>query len=173
MLDNIYWCVGNGNDISVWNDSWIVPGFKLKDPVQSIPSELSPIRVAELVDDHGHWNLAPIEHLIPQVIRHRIRAIIPPNIDNGIDLKLWPENSHGDFTLASSTPFSQGMVLIVMKIYGRRSGKCEVLERVRSFLWLMTHERLLTKERKHRMGLGDDLCNHCYIESETACACRS
>lgn len=102
MLDNIYWCVGNGNDISVWNDSWIVPGFKLKDPVQSIPSELSQIRVAELVDDHGHWNLAPIEHLIPQVIRHRIRAIIPPNIDNGIDLKLWPENSHGDFTLASS-----------------------------------------------------------------------
>lgn len=44
--------------------------------------------------------------------------------------------------------------------------KLLVPERVRSFLWLVQHERLLTNLRKSRMGLGSQFCNHCNAVSE-------
>jgi hypothetical protein len=40
-------------------------------------------------------------------------------------------------------------------------------ERVRAFVWLVKHGRLLTNERKHRMGLGSDRCDYCFDCTET------
>jgi hypothetical protein len=42
-----------------------------------------------------------------------------------------------------------------------KAWKLRVLERVRSFVWLMLHERLLTNLRKSNMGLGHAMCRFC------------
>jgi hypothetical protein len=42
-----------------------------------------------------------------------------------------------------------------------KAWKLRVLERVRSFVWLMLHERLLTNLRKSSMGLGHAMCRFC------------
>ncbi|PNX99260.1 hypothetical protein L195_g022524, partial [Trifolium pratense] len=36
-----------------------------------------------------------------------------------------------------------------------------------AFVWLVKHGRLLTNERKHRMGLGSDRCDYCSDRPET------
>jgi hypothetical protein len=45
--------------------------------------------------------------------------------------------------------------------------KLKVPERVRAFIWLIKHGRLLTNERKNRMGLGTDRCDYCGDLPET------
>lgn len=97
MQDNVCWTIRNGATISVWNDNWISPSLKLCNIVQNIPSDLSQLWVDELVNGEGSWDLRNISNLIPLEIVNRILAHVPPNLENGIDLKLWPSNSQGDF----------------------------------------------------------------------------
>lgn len=57
------------------------------------------------------------------------------------------------------------MVLPFRRVFGNLK---KFLKRVRAFIWLVSHGRLLTKERMHRMGLVDDAsCTTCgrFIES--------
>ncbi|MCI57949.1 putative non-LTR retroelement reverse transcriptase, partial [Trifolium medium] len=44
----------------------------------------------------------------------------------------------------------------------------EVAERVRVFVWLLKHNRLMTNARKHKMGLGSAACWWCNDTDETA-----
>lgn len=45
--------------------------------------------------------------------------------------------------------------------------KLAVPERVRCFMWLMRHERLLTNYAKSRMGIGSAMCEYCGSVPET------
>jgi hypothetical protein len=45
--------------------------------------------------------------------------------------------------------------------------KLQVPERVRSFMWLVMHKRLLTNSIKNSMGLGHAMCNVCRDVEET------
>jgi hypothetical protein len=45
--------------------------------------------------------------------------------------------------------------------------RLKVPERVKSFVWLVKHDRLLTNDRKHIMGLGSDRCEFCRDTVET------
>ena len=42
-----------------------------------------------------------------------------------------------------------------------------MLERVRSFVWIVLHEKLMTNERKSKMHLSMSLCAYCREEVET------
>jgi hypothetical protein len=46
--------------------------------------------------------------------------------------------------------------------------KLNVLERVRCFVWLLLHDRLLTNQRKSCMGLGHAMCSYCGNVEETS-----
>jgi ribonuclease HI len=45
--------------------------------------------------------------------------------------------------------------------------KLRVPERVRCFIWLLLHDRLLTNHRKNRMGIGHAMCSYCVNVVET------
>lgn len=45
--------------------------------------------------------------------------------------------------------------------------KLHVTERVRAFIWQITHGKLLTNAQKHQWGLGAPFCPHCPNELET------
>ncbi|MCI18433.1 putative ribonuclease H protein, partial [Trifolium medium] len=43
-----------------------------------------------------------------------------------------------------------------------------VTERIRHFLWIAFHERLLTNSVKARMGIAQMMCDHCRVIEETS-----
>lgn len=168
MLDNIFWSIGNGSSISVWDDSWIASSLKLRNVVQMIPNELTQLRVADLVDINESWNLNDIANLIPMEVLNQIITLLPPSWENGPDLNLWPGNAHGEFTVSTAYSLIVGRWEDENFTSWKRLWKCEVPERVRSFLWIMVHDRLLTKLIRHRMGIGDEYCDHCSVDVESS-----
>jgi hypothetical protein len=46
--------------------------------------------------------------------------------------------------------------------------KLNVSERVRHFMWMLKHDRLLTNCKKSRMGLGHSMCAYCGDVEETS-----
>lgn len=49
----------------------------------------------------------------------------------------------------------------------RRVWNLNVLERVKSFMWLLKHDRLLTNASKSKMGLGSTMCSLCKKTTKT------
>jgi hypothetical protein len=49
----------------------------------------------------------------------------------------------------------------------RRLWHIEAAERVRAFIWLLKHNRLMTNSPKHRMGIGSADCWWCHGTEET------
>ncbi|MCH83515.1 hypothetical protein A2U01_0004339 [Trifolium medium] len=89
--------------------------------------------VVELVDDNGAWNIQRIKWL-------------------PIDAY------YGHFTIASAyallCEYDEGLSMDIWKFIRQ----LEVPERVRSFVWLVNHGKLLTNERKSKMNLGASEC---------------
>lgn len=59
--EHCYWVVGTGQNVSFWNDAWVLLGIKLASVVSQVPPELHGLRVCELVGEGGYWNLFPIQ----------------------------------------------------------------------------------------------------------------
>lgn len=70
-------------------------------------------------------------------------------------------NSSGNFSIASSYALIGGVGIETDGEVWKKVWKVDVPERVRSFLWIMIHDRLLTNKRKNTMGLRDSSCEHC------------
>jgi hypothetical protein len=45
--------------------------------------------------------------------------------------------------------------------------KIEVPERVRTFVWMMRHGKILANKMKHAMNLCEPYCNRCNLHEET------
>ena len=163
-----FWTIGNGVNISVWGDAWIMPGLKLSSVVDHIPPELSSLKVCDLVGVDGDWNLQNLASFISPDLLSRIRALLPPRYDYGDDLVLWPGNSIGEFSVASSYNLLSNFPNSEPSSLWPHVWKLRTPERVRSFIWLLVHDRLLTNSRKSVMGLGNANCTHCGSVPETA-----
>lgn len=51
LQENTAWRVGDGNDINVWHEKWVVGLEGIKLVCERIPDELKEMKVAELIDD--------------------------------------------------------------------------------------------------------------------------
>lgn len=113
------------------------------------------LKVRDLVDFHGQWNLDMLTTLLPVNVIPQIKALLPPNTS------VWPSNSLGQFSASSSYHLFAGFNGFEEQDIWNKVWKLQVAQRVRSFVWLIVHDRLLANQRKHRMRLGDDCYNHC------------
>ncbi|PNY12420.1 ribonuclease H [Trifolium pratense] len=168
LLDRFsYWRVGDGRTIDAWNEAWIEEGLCLNQQV-SIPPHLSGLKVCDLVDNDGKWNWNLITNWVPAVLQQKIAAILPPMEEYGCDERLGVGGSKYSFSVSS-------MYNNLCDFHGNESDstwnmiwKLQVPERVRAFVWLLMHDRLLTNSTKSSMGLGHAMCNYCGDVVETA-----
>lgn len=95
------------------------------------------------------------------VFIQKFLSLLPPHPDNGKDMVLWSASATGRFTVSSAYLVVKGLAPLSQGTRWSRIWKIAVPERVRTFIWLMMHERLFTNQRRSRMGLGDSDCPHC------------
>jgi ribonuclease HI len=155
-----YWIVGDGKNIDAWSDAWIGEGIVLEQMVD-IPQHLIGMKLYELVDIEGKWNWNMMKDRLPVTLTKQIAAVPPPNEEFGNDDRVLAGGNGMQFSVSAMyrklSDFSNGNE----DSKWRKIWSVNAPERVRSFLWLMLHGRLLTNALKSKMRLCHAMCNFC------------
>ncbi|KAK2379785.1 Polynucleotidyl transferase, ribonuclease H superfamily protein [Trifolium repens] len=163
-----FWVVNDGHSVSALHQAWITPGVLLADMNLNIPNELHGATVADLVDSTGDWNWSLFNDWLPTELKLRMLSIPPPHDNNGADVMKGANKYGNDYAVAEMYDILSEFQHMEINFLWRKIWKLHVAERVRSFIWLVLHERLLTNYRKSKMGMGHAMCNYCgdIIETE-------
>ncbi|MCH93591.1 RNA-directed DNA polymerase (Reverse transcriptase), partial [Trifolium medium] len=161
------WIVGDGCDIEAWNHAWIDEGLCLAQHV-TIPPELQGAKVCDLVDSNGSWNWSLMQNWMPRDLQNKIAAILPPHHDHGRDVLAGAVGNSADFSVAAMHNKLCGFDMDEVDLVWSKIWKLSVTERVKSFVWRVLWDRLLTNVLKYRMGLSSPICSYCGREEETS-----
>ncbi|GAU51253.1 hypothetical protein TSUD_412460, partial [Trifolium subterraneum] len=133
------WDIGNGTQISFWEDIWIDKKLRLREVVETIP------------DDKRNWRLCD--------------AVTED--DNGPDTPLWPGERMGNFSVATAYQYLTGVHLREYEKKWFKIWRLETTERIRVFMWQVLHDRILTNWRTAKWNLTDPYCSYCEHMEET------
>ncbi|CAA0830665.1 Polynucleotidyl transferase- ribonuclease H-like superfamily protein [Striga hermonthica] len=107
----------------------------------------------EYVDDRGNWRWDNFHGLFPSSVIMQIAGIAPPREQAGADRMIWVASHDGDFSTRTAyralAPQPRDPDRVLWKLIWRT----QVPQRVRSFLWLTAHDRLLTNKERFRRHL--------------------
>ncbi|KAF7804220.1 putative ribonuclease H protein At1g65750 family [Senna tora] len=154
ILDGSEWRIGNGKTIKFWTDKWI-PGCESL--INHVRVSLSDFELDKSVDQYitasGDWCWSSFEYLIPDNICMKIASIMPPNDRSKEDMLAWKGNEDGKFSVKS-------MYNMLGKVPSSEQGntwndiwKWNGPEKVRCFLWLCRHDRIMTNENRMKRRL--------------------
>ncbi|PNX95782.1 ribonuclease H [Trifolium pratense] len=96
------WGIGNGTQISFWEDVWIDKKLRLRQVVETIPDDKRDWRLCNAVTEAGTWNYEELEQFLPGNLIMKLVFQMPPHADNGPDVPLWPGERMGNFSVATA-----------------------------------------------------------------------
>jgi hypothetical protein len=85
---------------------------------------------------------------------------------------VWPGNRMGEFTVSSAYGMLAKNQMDGNTTRWRRIWKLGVIERIRVFVWQISHDRLLTKQKLARWQLGNAYCDNCHFDETIIHALR-
>ncbi|KAI5441732.1 hypothetical protein KIW84_010977 [Lathyrus oleraceus] len=65
MNDMVYWAIGNGEKVNSWEDYWVQPEIYLSSLRSYLYYAHQVVRVDNLVDSNGEWDLERLSSLLP------------------------------------------------------------------------------------------------------------
>ncbi|CAL1397302.1 unnamed protein product [Linum trigynum] len=168
MDEATVWNMGDGRTTKFWTDRWVTDGDPLVTHAADLPSEVLDMTVSEFVLN-GEWNRAFIDYYLPnefalQVYLHPVPAA------HERDIRCWRFSSDGRFNFKTAYEFTAEDAGAPNHRHPkwRAIWRAPVMQRTRTFLWLATHQRLLTNvERRRRHLTTDNSCKTCGGGPET------
>ncbi|KAK2435125.1 hypothetical protein QL285_020204 [Trifolium repens] len=132
------WLIGDGKTIDLCHDAWIEDGLRLEEYT---------------------W--------VTLHIKAKIAALLPPGSNMGDDQQVCKENAMGIFSISEMYHALCDFDMNSTASVWHHIWRLKVPGRVRAFILLVNHDRLLTNDRKNRMGLSTDMCDYCRNSKET------
>ncbi|CAN1746300.1 Putative ribonuclease H protein At1g65750 [Linum perenne] len=159
--DGIHWNIGNGRNTLFWTDRWIDSGAVLIDHAINIQEVDSSLSVSDFCNNNC-WDLQKLRSVLPEAFVLQVYGMSPPRADGGTDCRAWGLEGDGVFSVKSA----YGML---REIKGGDNGnnwskiwKWEGPNKIRHFMWLLQHDKLMTNVERGRRRLTDNLiCQHC------------
>ncbi|CAN1841320.1 Putative ribonuclease H protein At1g65750 [Linum perenne] len=155
--------IRNGASTLFWQHKWLDSGVRLSD-LASLPLDDSELErtVAGATTDQGDWNWTLLKELLPPHCLEQIAGMDAPENNDADDEMIWGPDPKGKFSIASAYEIlaanQSETEEYLWKIVWRWKGP----NRIKFFLWLATHNRLLTNlERKKRHMTDSDSCRLC------------
>ncbi|KAL4303140.1 hypothetical protein GQ457_10G015890 [Hibiscus cannabinus] len=151
IRDSIMWNVRNGAIVNFWNDVWL-------DSVGPLSSHFIGCRVpdnscvADWVSASGSWDWDRLRHVVPVNVLQHIFACPAPNSLSSDDVPCWRWTAKRAFT-TNSAYVALGDSSNPNSSVWRVLWKVSVPQRVRTFLWLTVHGKLLTNQERVRRSL--------------------
>ncbi|XVF32879.1 hypothetical protein REPUB_Repub17cG0121000 [Reevesia pubescens] len=153
----------NGRGTFFLKDRWL--GDQALKNRCSLPNLDDSSLVSEFIDASGSWDWEKLIN-IPRELKEQLASFSPvPDLDDQV---IWSAAPNGLFSVSSAynlllqpaTPNPDWM-----KVW-----QLDIPPRIKHFLWLLLHNRLLTKEACVRRGLTDSLhCPRCDAPVENTC----
>ncbi|KAK8575350.1 hypothetical protein V6N12_063025 [Hibiscus sabdariffa] len=123
-----------------------------------------PLMVADMVSASGDWDWVRLRELLPQHLLEQIAVEVLPHYEASPDIPSWRLEDRRVFTMKSAYDHIRvhNVVDGIADPCWKRVWKLQVPQRVRFFLWLALHRRLLTNvERIRRHLTSMDRCECC------------
>ncbi|KAK8985734.1 hypothetical protein V6N11_068973 [Hibiscus sabdariffa] len=102
VRDNVYWLVGNGADIHVWDDTWVSSLGPLRQWLRLPKHVVDNIKFNDLLLHNGQWDIDQLRELLHHDVISHIIGILPPALDNSHDVVVWRCTPTGIFSIASA-----------------------------------------------------------------------
>ncbi|CAN1191383.1 Putative ribonuclease H protein At1g65750 [Linum perenne] len=160
------WGVRDGRTVNFWRERWIDNGIILGDLVSPTPGSENMV-VADLCSPSGDWDIATLKRMLPQDALEAVIGMTPPCSDAGADLPIWGLEANGQYSVSSG-------YTVACEIDDDSDNRWAEIwrwegpQRVRHFLWLAAHNKLLTNAERHRRHLTtSDECGGCNSASES------
>ncbi|KAK9017640.1 hypothetical protein V6N11_080116 [Hibiscus sabdariffa] len=146
------WNVGNEKDIDFWKSPWVSDIGSLVDWVLLnvvLPSDFTLLN--SMVAPNWDWLWHRFEHLLPLSALLRIAAIKAP-VHSALTNSLGGmPNSDRSFTVRTAYRLHMGFVDDSVDPYWKVIVQFPGSQRVKSFLWLLAHGRILTNVERHHL----------------------
>ncbi|KAL4354865.1 hypothetical protein GQ457_06G014830 [Hibiscus cannabinus] len=165
---NVVWNIGDGQQVDFWNDPWLGSLGPLVVYLRN-PSSIDSCTVAAMIDEHGNWDWPKLQPLLLHSVLLHLWASKPPRPGFTCDFPGWSSSHDRTFSVrsayealrVSSSPVSNAAWKAIASFRG--------LQRIKTFLWLLAKERLLTNDERVRRHLSSDArCEACGAAVESA-----
>ncbi|KAL4299502.1 hypothetical protein AHAS_Ahas17G0107300 [Arachis hypogaea] len=121
----------------------------------------------DFLDVSGQWDVRKLQEFLPEDIVKRIVTISPPSPWKEADCIAWGPSSDGQLSIKTTYQNLRDTQVSPNKNF-RLVWLWQGPERVRMFLWLVTHNAILTNvERSCRHLTTDDACPRCRQAEES------
>ncbi|CAN1777551.1 Putative ribonuclease H protein At1g65750 [Linum perenne] len=163
MLEGARTGIQNGKDTPFWTSRWLDSGTKIIDTVaqnhENIEIEAA---VCEFTIESGNWDAEKLRRFLNDDMIGEIMGMLPPNSGRGEDSWVWSGESNGRFSIRSAYDLIVKPSNPNLDAHWDLVWKWKGPARIKHFLWLVMHDRLLTNlERKRRHLSTDSRCSKC------------
>ncbi|CAL2267138.1 unnamed protein product [Prunus armeniaca] len=156
----VKWRVGSGDDILLWTDRWLSCGPLQQFALIDLFEDILHLNVSDFLED-GVWDFNCLMECLPINIVNLILSIHAGYNGSGEDKCIWQATSNGQFyvkTAYSTFYLDEGSVNWKWDFIG----KLHVPLKVKTFLWLLCHKKLLTNAQRLKRKLTNaDVCPRC------------
>ncbi|XVF81675.1 hypothetical protein PTKIN_Ptkin15bG0174300 [Pterospermum kingtungense] len=147
----------NGRDTLFWTDKWL-----MEEPLMNfLLSEFSSQDVYKRVSDYWvprvGWNWDMLNGLLPGFIEDKLAAVVLNEDSSLVDGLDWGVSKNGLFSIRSAYDLSFGTGNEEDTLWNV-IWKLDVPNRIRCFLWLVKHQRLMCNAERLGRGFTNDGC---------------
>lgn len=162
VIKNIKWIVGNGRDISFWHDWWC--GNSVLEARDHDTLNVN-AKVADFINNEKDWDTNLLNQTLGMIDTARVTNILIPKYAVTVDTPYWTLGHNGNFSVKSS--YDHLAESCVTDINWNWIWKLRVPAKLKGFLWICMHGKLLTNQQRMIRGLStEDTCPRCNATCE-------
>ncbi|KAL2896029.1 hypothetical protein RDABS01_037813, partial [Bienertia sinuspersici] len=160
--------IGNGQRTLFWDHVWAIDKPLSKVTMQAIPEDIEGAIVEEMWEVGVGWKWEKFADLLPSKVLKQINSHELIEGQNVGDLLYWRGGKHGNFSIKFALQLIRREDTTPPNKQRDTIWKAPVQQRIRAFLWILMHERLLCNSNRLKRQLTDDpRCPRCRDSEET------
>ncbi|KAF7840571.1 putative ribonuclease H protein At1g65750 family [Senna tora] len=169
MEQGLRWNIGDGSKVNFWRDRWIPNCPPLMDLECSNPEQRNFEDLVTSFARDGQWDMIKLRCWFSEEVVRKIAAVPAPRSDLGADKVVWGLNPNGKFSVSSAFRMEANQDSGGEPTFWKKVWKWPGPQKFKSFLWLLSKERIFTNLRRFERRMTDDLlCPLCRAHSESA-----
>jgi len=159
--------VGNGQQTLFWHHHWVLNKPLSQLVLSEIPTQIKDLPVSDFWDDENGWKWDLFSELLPEETLKAIASYTVTVGDENNDEFIWDGSAHGGFSVKSALAIIRNEAPETNEGLWRLIWRLKIPQRMRFFIWLVAHDRLMTNSHRVKRRLATDPnCRICIHEEE-------
>ncbi|CAN1130300.1 Putative ribonuclease H protein At1g65750 [Linum perenne] len=168
VLDGTRWSIRDGRKTRFWTDRWLDSGITLMDHAINFRDVDSSLPVSHICSEPGVWNFDFLCSVLPSDVVMQVVGMSPPVDRLGEDCLVWGLEANGRFSVRTAYLLITEALSPPTDPIWRSIWKWSGPSKIKHFLWMASHKRLLTNEERGRRHLSNQvLCPRCSSQTES------